>query len=71
MFIFNAYIKLIKKFKAPTPAKWQRFGKRVLNITTFTAIPVQLADYTSIALIIFLIGIAARTLVEFTEENDN
>jgi hypothetical protein len=68
----NIFKKLIHRFKAPTPEKWQKIGNVLFAIGTGVSIPAQLADCKTLGLIIFLIGLIGRGIVEFTtEKNDN
>lgn len=71
MSILDAFKKLIKKFKAPTHPQWRKFGQRVLNLSMAISVPPAMLGYHYWVLVIFLIGIIARGLVEFTEENAN
>lgn len=50
---------MLKNYWKPTPKKWRKLGDALLIVST-SAIPLQLSGYNSVAIALFIIGIAGK-----------
>lgn len=60
----------LKNYYKPTPKKWRKIGDALLGVSMLS-VPSELAEYSAIAISLFVLGVVGKFLTNFfSDDND-